>query len=132
MSTAHYVQKASMSVSTRRANTLVNSFLLAPGNWVIFAKFEVAVLAGADTDLAPRISLFRLEFGGKTDRAFCHLNQGGLDTVVLNVAGTHPGSATIGGGGSVLMTAKLICESTNADLEIKHIAMSAISVDTLT
>jgi len=129
MSTARYVQKASMSVST--PNTVISSFLLAPGNWVIFAKFEVAVLAGADTDLAPRISLFRLEFAGKTDRAFCHLNQGGLDTVVLNVAGTHPGSATIGGG-SVLMTAKLICESTNADLEIKHIALSAISVDTLT
>jgi len=49
MSTARYVQKASMSVST--PNTVISSFLLAPGNWVIFAKFEVAVLAGADTDL---------------------------------------------------------------------------------
>ena len=131
MSTAHYVQKDGMIVGTGAGNTLVNSLRLTSGNWVIFAKFEVAVGAAADTDLAPRISLFRLEFGGKTDRAFCHLNQGGLDTVVLHVAGTHEGGITIGGGSSLFENANLICESTSAVLEIKHIAMSAIAVDTL-
>jgi hypothetical protein len=134
MSHAFYVQKPSINISedqiTPNRTAPIASIRLGPGNWVIFAKFDVAVPAGAGDDLRPRNSTFELEFGGVTDKSFCNLNQGGLDTVVLNVAAPH-GLTTILGGGPLFVTAHLFCSQANSDVEVLHLAMTAFSVELL-
>ena len=131
MSNAFYVQNNGVDVRQSQQNVTLQKMRLGPGNWVIFVKFDVAVLAGADTDLMPRISSFGLEFAGHKDTSFCHLNQGGLDTVVLNVAGTHTFSAATTGNSPLFLNARLFCIQTNSNLEVRRIAMTAISVDEL-
>jgi hypothetical protein len=134
MSNAFYVQKPTINISagdtagTREVT--INTMRLGPGNWVIFAKFEVAVGAAASNDTNPRIIQFGLEFAGQKDFAFCHLEQGGLDTVVLNVASTHaPPLTTL--GGPLFVKARLFCTDASHDFEVHHLAMTAISVENL-
>ena len=138
MSNAYFLQKTPINVTAAGTagdrNVTIGSLRLPAGAWVIFAKFEVAIQAGADNDLRQRISQFGLEFGGQKDTAFCHLNQGGLDTVVLNVAGTYSRSLAVSvgsGGGSLFTKAVLFCESSTDDFEVLHLAMTAISVDSI-
>ena len=133
MADAYFIQPTDVSVSTAevagsKTKTIANLHL-PTGSFVIFAKFEVAVGSSADTDQGPRISQFGLDFAGNKDRAYCHLNQGGLDTVVLTIAGSLFLAAALYGVGPLRATARLYCIDTNHDLEIKHITLTAIPVD---
>jgi hypothetical protein len=134
MSHAFYVQKAPINISPDETagerDVTLHKMRLGPGNWVIFAKFDVAVGAGASDDLSPKNSFFGLEFSGVKDVSFCNLTQGGLDTVVLNVAAAHDLSFVFGGG-PLFVNARLFCSDTNSDLEVLHLAMTAFSVDLL-
>ena len=133
MSDAYFIQPAGVHVSPAEVagtkDKTIASLHLLTGSYVILAKFEVAVQSGSSADLRPRISEFGLAFAGKQDAAFCDLQQGGLDTVVLTVAGTLALSAAVAGTGPLRATARLYCKDTADDLEIKHIAMTAIPVD---
>jgi hypothetical protein len=133
MSDAYFIQPTSVSVSSSevagtKTKTIANLHL-PTGSYVITAKFEVAVGWSADTDVAHRISQFGLDFVGKKDFAYCDLLQGGLDTVVLTIAGTLWLAAALYGAGPLRATARLYCIDTSHDLEIKHITMTAIPVD---
>ena len=136
MSDAYFIQKAGINavsvspaeVAGVQTKTIAGLHLLT-GSYVVFAKFTVAVGAGADTDLRSRISQFGLAFAGKTDLSYCHLKQGGLDTVVLTIAGSLSLAAAVAGTGPLRATARLYCIDTSDNLEIGDIAMTAIPVD---
>jgi hypothetical protein len=133
MADAYFIQPTGVYVSTSevagsQTKTIANLHL-PTGSYVITAKFEVAAEWGASTDLTHRISQFGLDFAGKKDLAYCDLLQGGLDTVVLTIAGSLFLAAVPLNQGPLRATARLYCIDTSHDIEIKHITMSAIPVD---
>ena len=112
--------------------------LAADGAYVILAKAVAATVAGPDKGVEALRVQFLLAFAGATDYSWCYLVKGPgqpdpVDTVSLNLGAVVPLGTRDPRTGPMSLkgSAQFSCRSSNGEIEVTHIAMTAIEVDAI-